>query len=245
MGEQLDFFSRLDNPTLEQLLTPDQIYESDDVALLVSLGEDHRLDYKSAQKQPKEFARQLSAFGNGPSHMGGVIAAGIEKDGKITGCKYLAEAGLQKLESFGSDSCTSGRFESRRVYCKNYKGEDDFIILCRIFYVPDRLVTLSDGTAFQRISHESKKLGDEEKNEIRIAKGERSYEQEVSRLVYPTDFHIDRVRAFCGDLRREQSIRSDASYFLIFVHQPGCGTLQSPAGRCLPPPLAWRHCPWW
>ena len=211
MREQLDFFSKLDNPTLEQLLTPDQIYESDDIALLISLGEDHRLDYKSAQKQPKEFARQLSAFGNGPSHLGGLIAIGIEKDGKITGCKFLSEAGLQKLEAFGSDYCESGRFESRRVPCKNHKGEDDFVVLCRIHYVPERLVALSDGTAFQRISHESKKLSDEEKNEIRIAKGERSYDQEVTRLTYPADFHIDRVRAFCSDLRRDQSIRGDIS----------------------------------
>lgn len=209
--QQLNFFSKLDNPTLEQLLTPDQIYESDDITTLLTLGEDHRLDYKSAQKQPKEFARQLSAFGNGPSHLGGVIAVGIEKDGKITGCKFLDEAGLQKLEGFGATSCESGRFESRRVECKNHKGENDFVILCRIHYVPERLVLLSDGTAYQRISHETKKLSDEEKNEIRIAKGERAYELEVSRLNYPSDFHIDRVRHFCSHLRREQSIRDDIS----------------------------------
>lgn len=209
MAKQLDFFAKLDNPTLEQLLTPDQIYESDDIALLLRIGEDHRLDYKSAKRQPKDFAKELSAFGNGPSHLGGVIAAGIEKDGKISGCKYLDESGLQRLEAFGSSNCESGRFEYRRVTCTNHKGEEDFIVLCRIFYVPERLVSLSDGTAFQRVSHETKKLSDESKNEIRIAKGERSFEQEVSRLNYPDDFHLDRVRAFCADLRREDNIRGD------------------------------------
>jgi len=211
LGEQLNFFSKLDNPTLEQLLTPDQIYESNDVGLLLKLGEDHRLDYKSARRQPKDFAKELSAFGNGPSHFGGVIAAGVENDGTITGCKFLDESGLQRLEAFGSTHCSSGRFESRRVPCKNSKGEDDFLIFCRVFYVPDRLVALNDGTAFHRVSHETKKLDDDAKNELRVAKGERSFEQEVSRLKYPDDFHVDRVRSFCASIRKESGLRADIS----------------------------------
>jgi hypothetical protein len=76
MADQLDFFSILENPTVEQLLTPDQVYETDDIDLILRLGEDHRLDYKSARRQPKDFARELSAFGNGPSHMGGDLPPG-------------------------------------------------------------------------------------------------------------------------------------------------------------------------
>lgn len=211
MADQLDFFSILENPTVEQLLTPDQVYETDDIDLILRLGEDHRLDYKSARRQPKDFARELSAFGNGPSHMGGVIVVGVENDGSISGCKFLEGDGLQKLESFGSTHCEAGSFEYRRVKCTNYKGEDDFIILCRVYYVPNRLVSLSDGTAYQRISDTTKKLTDEDKNEIKIAKGERSFELEVCRLSYPEDFHLDRIRKFCSEIRRQDDVSSEIS----------------------------------
>jgi ATP-dependent DNA helicase RecG len=182
MPEQFDFFSQLENPTLDQLLTSDQIYESGDLELILRIGEDHRLDYKSARRQPKGFAKELSAFGNGPSHMGGVIVVGVEKDARVTGCNFLDEIALQKIESFGATHCEGGRFEYKIISCKNEKGNDDFLILCKVNYIPDRLVILSDGKAFQRFSHESKKISDEVKNEIRIAKGERSFDQETSRL---------------------------------------------------------------
>lgn len=209
VAKQLDFFSKLENPTLEQLLTPEQIYESEDLSLILSIGEDHRLDYKSAQRQSKDFAKELSAFGNGPSHLGGVIIAGVEKDRSVSGCKLLNEAGLQRLESFGSTHCEGGKFEYKRLPCKNKKVLDDFVVVCRVHYVPDRLVTLSDGTAYQRISPESKRLSEEAKNEIRIAKGERSFELEISRLSYPDDFFIDRIRSFCSNIRDNDDLRSD------------------------------------
>jgi ATP-dependent DNA helicase RecG len=211
MTDQLDFFSMLENPTVEQLLTPDQVYEADDVELILRLGEDHRLDYKSARRQPKEFAKDLSAFGNGPSHMGGVIVVGVENDGSISGCKSLDETSLQKLEAFGSTHCEGGSFEYRRLKCKNFRDEEDFIILCRVYYVPNRLVILSDGSAYQRISDTTRKLNDEDKNEIRIAKGERSFELEVSRVLYPDDFHLDRIRKFCLEIRRQDNISDEIS----------------------------------
>ena len=80
MGEQLDFFTQLEKPTLDQLLTPDEIFDSGDIGLILRLGEDHRLDYKSARRAPKDFAKELSAFGNGPSHFGGVVVVGVEKN---------------------------------------------------------------------------------------------------------------------------------------------------------------------
>lgn len=209
--EQLDFFAVLENPSLEQLLSPDQIYESSDIDLILKIGEDHRLDYKSAKRQPKDFAKELSAFGNGPSHLGGVVVVGVENDRTVTGCKFLGESALNRLEDFGGSHCEGGHFEYKRIPCQNRNGEDDFVIACRIFYVANRLVCLSDGSAYQRISDKSKKLSDDQKMEIKIAKGERSFELEVCRLSYPEDFHLDRVRAFCAALRKESEISSEVS----------------------------------
>lgn len=211
MADQLDFFTQLERPTLEQLLTPEQIFEVEDVDLLLRLGEDHRLDYKSARRNPSDFAKELSAFGNGPSHHGGVVAIGIEKDLRITGCKHLDEQALQRLEGFGLGQSEGGRVTTKRIACKNTNGEDDFIILGRVLYNPERLVTLTSGKAYQRISHECKQLSDEAKNEIRIAKGERSFEQETSRLSYPDEYHIDRIRRFCGGVRATHGLKYDIS----------------------------------
>lgn len=141
--------------------------------------------------------------------MGGVVVIGVEKDGQVAGCKNLEDAQLQRLESFSGANCESGRFHTKRISCINSIGEQDFLILARIQYVPERLVTLTDGTAFKRVSHESKKISDEEKAEIRIAKGERSFEQETCGLSYPEDFHLDRVRDFCKRLRQAEDIRED------------------------------------
>lgn len=211
MGEQLDFFTQLEKPTLDQLLTPDEIFESGDVGLILRLGEDHRLDYKSARRAPRDFAKELSAFGNGPSHFGGVVVVGVEKNLDVTGCKLLSEAQLQELEKFGVDHAEGGRVVTKRIACKNKNGEDDFLILGRIYYNPERLVTLTNGKAYQRISHESKQLGDEARSEIRIAKGERVFEQETARLTYPDDFHIDRIRKFCDRIRSQDGLKYDIS----------------------------------
>jgi ATP-dependent DNA helicase RecG len=173
------------------------------------VGEDHRLDYKSAKRQAKDFAKELSAFGNGPSHFGGVVVIGVEKDGTVSGCRGVGEAKVRELEAFGASGCEGGRFETKRMQCLNHKGEDDFIILARVYYVPERLVTLGNGEAYKRVSDESKRLDEEEKNEIRIAKGERAFEQETAGFSYPDDFHEDRVRDFCRRIRADEDIRPD------------------------------------
>ena len=79
----------LDKPSIEALYSQDQIYDVDDQTLFTRLTEDHRFDRKSARIQPKELAKYLSAFGNGPNVDGGVLAIGVENDGTITGCATL------------------------------------------------------------------------------------------------------------------------------------------------------------
>lgn len=209
--DQLDFFAKLENPSVDQLLTPDQIYEAEDLELAIRLGEDHRIDRKSARRQSKDFAKELSGFGNGPSHHGGVVLIGVEDDGTITGCTSQGPEKINKLETFSGNSGESARFETKRVQCINIKGEPDFVIFARVFFVPERLVSLSDGSAFKRVGDQTKKLTDEEKNEIKIAKGERSFELETCALKYPDDFHIDRVREFCKRVRENDDVRADIS----------------------------------
>jgi ATP-dependent DNA helicase RecG len=148
---QLTIFDLLERPSLDALLGTDQIFESNDYTLFARLTEDDRFDRKSSKIAPNALAVDLSAFGNGPSIHGGVLAIGIDnKTCAIEGCKSLSDEALQGLQRAGIDRCPTGKFVPRKVACKNSRGEDDFLILIRVYYVEDRLVELTDGTAYAR-----------------------------------------------------------------------------------------------
>ena len=207
MAEQLDLFdllNHLEPPSIEALLTPDQIYESADPLLFARLAEDARFDRKSSRVQPSGLAPCLSAFGNGPSIEGGVIAVGVDDKGRIEGCKHLPSDRLQAIESAEIHFCSTAKVRTRRVAVTNSKGEDDFIILFRVQYVPDRLVELSNGDSYQRIGDKNVLLRDQKKYEIRIDKGERSFEQEACSLVYPEDFSAPDIHRFCNKIRERR-----------------------------------------
>lgn len=216
MAQQLSLLEILERPTIEALVKPDQIFKSDDGAYVAAQVENTRFDRKSARIQPAGLAACLSAFGNGPAVEGGVIAIGIEKDGKVTGCKSVHPNKLQELEFMGRDHCPDGRFNTKRLAIKNHKGEDDFIILARIAYVEERLVELTDGTAYCRESDRSRELTENEKQEVRINKGERAFELEPSPLKYPDDFRAADLERFAQRIRDARNGSSDVSDLEIF-----------------------------
>jgi ATP-dependent DNA helicase RecG len=210
MAEQLSLLDLFDAP-VEALYRPDQIFESSDYTLFTRLTEDDRFDRKSGRIQSRGLAICLSAFGNGPSILGGVIAVGVENDRTISGCNALSEQQVQAIESAGRDICPDGSFRTRRVACKNRKGEDDYLILIRIFYVEDRLVALTNGEAFIREADKSRELTEHQKQEIRIDKGERSFELEPCGLKYPDDFQQPLIRRFCHMMRERRGGSEDTS----------------------------------
>lgn len=204
MSDQLSLLDLLDRPSVEGLFKPDQIFETDDYTLFSRLPEDDRFDRKSGRVDSKGLGTCLSSFGNGPSIFGGVIAVGVENDRTISGCKALSETQLQTIESAGRDHCPDGRFRTRRIAAKNAKGEDDFVILIRMYYVEDRLVSLTNGDAFIREADDNRRLTEHQKQEIRIDKGERSFELEPCGLKYPDDFQTAQVRRFCHMMRERR-----------------------------------------
>lgn len=201
MAEQLSFLEALERPTLEALFKPDAIFDLDDADLLARVPEDTRYDKKSSRVQAATLAQLLSAFGNGPAIEGGVIAVGIEDDGTIGGCKGLPENRIADIESAGRDRCLDGRFTTRKLECTNARGEDDFIVLIRAYYVENRLVELTDGNAFCREGDKTRRLTEAEKQEFRINKGERAFELEPCNLSYPDDFRAPDVARFARQLR--------------------------------------------
>jgi ATP-dependent DNA helicase RecG len=197
---QLDLLEWMEKPTLEAVVKPDIVFDSEDWAFVTRHPENTRFERKSARIDPKDLAVCLSAFGNGPAIEGGVVAIGIEKDGSIAGCKDVSPTKLQELEYMGRDHCTGGRFSTKRLGVVNKLGEPDFIILARVYYVEERLVELTNGAAYCRESDRSRRLLDSEKDEIRINKGERAFELEPCALVYPDDFRMPLIRRFANQV---------------------------------------------
>jgi hypothetical protein len=81
MSTQLTFLDWLEKSHVDiAMMTPDEIYHSDDYTILARLTEDQRFDRKSSRINPNDLAEGLSAFGNDPYIEGGVIVVGIAND---------------------------------------------------------------------------------------------------------------------------------------------------------------------
>lgn len=204
MVEQLSLLEIIERPSLEALFKPDALYESDNIGFLSSLPEDTRFERKSAKVGGAALATLLSAFGNGPAVEGGVVAIGITDDGRIEGCKALGEERLAEVETAGRERCPDGRFTSRRVAVKNAKGENDFVVLLRVFFVESRLVECTDHNAYCREGNSTRRLTEAEKQEFRINKGERAFELEPCPLKYPDDFRQPEIARFVNQIRESR-----------------------------------------
>jgi ATP-dependent DNA helicase RecG len=181
--------------TLQELWTPDDIFLNADAATIASFHEDYRVERKSARKEPKGLAPTLSAFANMQPY-GGVVFVGVENDGAITGFGEMDKSRPSQFESV-EEYCPDAKLDFRRVPVTNARGEPDFIIAIRVHYHPSRLVETHGREAYMRRGNANRRLSEDEKREIRIAKGEIDYEQESVQLSYPEDFNIPLVAEFC------------------------------------------------
>ncbi|MCA3378125.1 MAG: putative DNA binding domain-containing protein [Roseomonas sp.] len=210
---QLDMFGMLGGskapPTIDPLLTPEQIFEAEDQELYCRLTEDDRFDRKSSKIQAKDLGPVLSAMSNGPSVKGGVVVIGIDNKCRLEGCSSMSEDRLQAIEAAAAVYCPAARVNQKRIRITKENGKVDFLILMLVKYSHERLIELSDGRAFERIADSSKEIDDVRKQQIRIDKGERSFELEVVNLAYPADFDTDSIEKFCRKIIATRGLTSE------------------------------------
>jgi ATP-dependent DNA helicase RecG len=77
---------------------------------------------------------------------------------------------LNELERAGDIHCPDARYGCKHVGIRNKEGEEDFILLIRVQYRSDKLVETVRGEAWVRHGESKRKLTEDEKREIRIAK---------------------------------------------------------------------------
>ena len=212
--EQLnfDFESVLPpKPELRDLWTPDDIFTAaikDGAKLLAEFAEDNRVEWKSARYQPRDLADYVSMWAN-TQPFGGLIAVGIESDGKISGCKIVGLQKISEFESACSEQCPDAQFEARRIPAVNNSGEVDYVLLVRVRYRPDKLVATVRLEAFVRAGNKKRRLSEDEKREIRIGRGQIEYEKESVSLKYPEDFDDLLIDEFCRQYRMKRNLKAN------------------------------------
>src|ERR1700722_16840072 len=208
-AEQLSFVLPAPPPSLLKLWTPADIYERLDAGNIEHFVEDRRVERKGPNVQARTLAEYLSMWANTQPH-GGLIIVGIEDDGRLAGCKNAATEHLNTLEHL-SQLCPDARYSSKNVAIKNHRGEDDFVLVFRVEYRPDRVVETSASDAFAREGDKKVKLSDAVKHELRISKGELHYELERVSLKFPVDFDAVEIGKFCTAFHTNRKFPSDKS----------------------------------
>ncbi len=189
-----------------ELIPADDLYAGADEALLKRLaGEDRRFERKPAGIHAQVLGDYFSVLANSAPD-GGLIAIGVDDDGTFSGCLRAGLKQINELERAGDVYCPDARFESKHVPIRNAQGEDDFVLLFRVRYRQDKVVETVRGEAFVRHGESKKRLTDDEKRELRIAKREVDLEQEDCPLSYPDDFELDLVHEFAENFRSAANI---------------------------------------
>jgi ATP-dependent DNA helicase RecG len=193
---------------LRELWTPDDIFAAavkDGASTLLAFREDYRVEWKSARYSVKELADYFSMWAN-TQPSGGIIVIGVENDGTISGCLNVGTDKISEFEQVGPAQCPDARFDIRRIAVTRSDGNEDYLLLIRVFYRPDKLIETVRDEAFVRSGKTKRELTEEEKREIRIKKGEIQHEREPVNLKYPDDFDDHLIRDFCEQYRSKRGL---------------------------------------
>ena len=144
------------------LLTPDEIYERCDEALLGQLKEDRRIERKPAGTHAPVLGDYLAMFAN-TSPDGGVVVVGMEDDGEVSGCAGATPDHMNELERCGETYCPQARYETKRIPARRSDGQPDYLTLFRVQYCEDRVVETNRRESFVRRADTKHRLNPHEK----------------------------------------------------------------------------------
>lgn len=218
MSEQLRFDFTYPVRWPWRLLNVDELYDSISQESATDVGEDHRIERKSANYNARSLGDYFSMWAN-TAPFGGIILLGVENDGKITGTMGVSPDRISELQRAGDIFCPEARYQCRHVDVTNSKGQPDQIIAIRVFYREDRVVETIARDAFARRGSSKRKLSDSEKRELQLNKGQIEIESEPVSLVYPDDFNIPLVAQFVETVREERLIPPDRTRIQILEYR--------------------------
>lgn len=187
------------------LMGPEEIYAGATESLLHALREDRRIERKPPGIEPRALGDYFSMWANTLPD-GGLLVVGQEDKGAFSGCSRLSQGSINDLDRTGDIHCPDARFTCKRVPVINTRGEQDFVMLFRIYYREDKVVETPRGEAFIRRGESKRKLLPEEVRELQVDKRQIDYELEGSNYHYPTDFDLDLVRQFTQSFLKSRDL---------------------------------------
>src|ERR1039457_1622795 len=109
--------------TPSALLAPDEIFSlADNEELMRRVEESRCWERKPPGIHPKALAEYFSMWANtAPS--GGLLAIGIEDDGKMTGCHRLGQDQLNAIEKAAFIYCCEARSQSKMIPVRGADGK--------------------------------------------------------------------------------------------------------------------------
>jgi ATP-dependent DNA helicase RecG len=180
-----------------ELWSADEIFFTDSPSVIRAVNEGRQIERKPVGMHANALGIYFSMWANTPPD-GGIIAIGVSDDGTIEGVSKTSANHLNDLERTGDIYCPDARYKIRYVPCVNAKGEPDQIMLIRVFFRADKVATTVDHQTWIRRGESKKRLTMDEVHELRMEKGELSFEQEPSVLKYPEDFNTKAVGVFAN-----------------------------------------------
>jgi ATP-dependent DNA helicase RecG len=202
--QQPDLWDYLPPP--ERLMTPSEIFDQADAALIRKLVEGRRIERKSASFSGAPLGEYICMWTN-TAPDGGVIAVGVHDNGECEGCMKLSQSQVNKLEITAQTYCPDAVVKVREMDFETSDGKRDFILLFRVKYHPEIVVRTVAGRIFRRIAdtiHEVKTP--EEIRELQADKGEISFERRDSGLEFPVDFNESGISRFVSNIRTARKL---------------------------------------
>jgi ATP-dependent DNA helicase RecG len=203
-------FDAAERRSVLELWHVDEIYRDATGELLEELYEDTRIERKPGGFHAESLAIYISMWANtGPD--GGLIALGVEDDGTIVGCQEKGQEIVANEARARRDLVPDARFESKRIQVRTVKGEIDFVHLIYVQFRSDKVVETNKGEAWIRNGNTKRLIGEEEKQELKIERGQLSFELEACGLSWPNDFDTHAIATWASVVSHSDGILSSTA----------------------------------
>ena len=131
-------------------------------------------DRKSERLAAKDFAHHLSAFANAS---GGIVAIGIEDDGRVTGVSAEKE-NIFRQAAFDYMHIPP-MYHVEKIACGDENGVSRNILLFHIENSANEIIKLKTGEAYLRVGDASRRLSAEQFLALEYTKGIKSFEARI------------------------------------------------------------------
>jgi ATP-dependent DNA helicase RecG len=164
-------------------MTPREAYDTADFDSIRDFLKSPHLEgqyfERKEHRKPEALAQTISAFANSNPE-GGLLIIGVKDDGKIVGVNRAAGTVVTPVNTMlrYAEYLVENPTEYRLAPITDENGQPNQLLLIYVSFSPRRVIELTDRTAYERRGDQTVKLRDEEKNELRYTKGQKSFEDE-------------------------------------------------------------------